>query len=133
MPPRSRTPPPSRSLVDALPPEALRAQIRDFIEFLRYNRNVSVHTARAYASDLEQFLAITAASGKRTRPEIAASDFTPDAIRAYLGELCPAPGAISFVHMLAGNSPGCADLRAVFAPGRADQRRSHPARVLAKA
>ena len=87
MPPRSRTPPPSRSLVDALPPGALRAQIRDFIEFLRYNRNVSVHTARAYASDLEQFLASTAASRKRTRPEITASDFTPDAIRAYLGEL----------------------------------------------
>jgi integrase/recombinase XerC len=87
VPRRSRTPPPSRSLVDALPPEALRAQIRDFVEFLRFNRNVSEHTARAYASDLEQFLTATAAAQKRTRPEITASDFTPDAIRGYLGEL----------------------------------------------
>src|SRR3954470_23339777 len=87
VPPRSRTPPPSRSLVDALPPEALRAQIRDFIEFLRLNRNVSEHTARAYTSDLEQFLTATAASRKRTRPEITAADFPPDAVRGYLGEL----------------------------------------------
>src|SRR3954454_6829346 len=86
MPPTSRRPPP-RSLVDALPPEALRAQIRDFIEFLRFNRNVSEHTARAYESDLEQFLTTTAASRKRTRPEITASEFTLDSIRAYLGEL----------------------------------------------
>jgi integrase/recombinase XerC len=73
--------------VDALPPEALRAQIRDFVEFLRFNRNVSAHTARAYASDLEQFLTTTAASQKRTRPEITFADFTPDAIRGFLGEL----------------------------------------------
>jgi integrase/recombinase XerC len=86
-PRRPRTPGVSRSLVDALPPDALRAQIRDFIEFLRFNRNVSEHTARAYASDLEQFLTTTAASERRTRPEITAADFTPDAIRGYLGEL----------------------------------------------
>ncbi len=87
MPGRSRTPPPSQSLVDALPSDALRTQIRDFIEFLRFNRNVSGHTARAYASDLEQFLATTAAAQKRPRPEITAADFTPDAIRGYLGQL----------------------------------------------
>jgi integrase/recombinase XerC len=80
-------PPPSRSFSDALPPEALRAQIREFIEFLRFNRNVSQHTARAYESDLEQFLTTTAAAAHRPRPEITAADFTPDAIRAYLGEL----------------------------------------------
>jgi integrase/recombinase XerC len=87
VPPRPRAPKASRSLVDALPPEALRAQIRDFIEFLRFNRNVSEHTARAYESDLDQFLTTTAASQKRTRPEITAADFTPDAIRGFLGEL----------------------------------------------
>jgi integrase/recombinase XerC len=87
VPPGPRTPKASRSLVDALPPEALRAQIRDFIEFLRFNRNVSEHTARAYESDLEQFLATTARSHKRARPEITAIDFTPDAIRGFLGDL----------------------------------------------
>jgi integrase/recombinase XerC len=87
VPPPSRTLPRSRSLVDALPADALRAQIRDFIEFLQFNRNVSAHTARAYASDLEQFLSTVAASQKRTRPEITAADFTPDAIRVHLAEL----------------------------------------------
>ena len=64
----ARKPPTSRSLVDALPPEALRAQIRDFIEFLRYNRNASTHTARAYESDLEQFLAIAASPAEAEAP-----------------------------------------------------------------
>ena len=87
MPRRPKPPPPSRSLVDALPPEALRAQIREFVEFLRFNRNLSDHTARAYESDLEQFLAATATSHGRPRPDITVADFTPDAVRAYLGEL----------------------------------------------
>jgi integrase/recombinase XerC len=84
---RAKVPPPSRSLVDALPADALRAQIRDFVEFLRFNRNLSDHTARAYESDLEQFLAATATSRGRPRPDITVADFTPDAVRAYLGEL----------------------------------------------
>ena len=37
---------------------SLRSHIRDFIENLRFNRNVSEHTARAYESDLEQFLTL---------------------------------------------------------------------------
>jgi integrase/recombinase XerC len=84
---RPKPPPPSRSLVDALPADALRTQIRDFVEFLRFNRNLSDHTARAYESDLEQFLATTATSHGRPRPDITVADFTPDAVRAYLGEL----------------------------------------------
>jgi site-specific recombinase XerD len=87
LPRRPKPPPPSRSLVDALPADALRTQIRDFVEFLRFNRNLSDHTARAYESDLEQFLATTATSHGRPRPDITVADFTPDAVRAYLGEL----------------------------------------------
>ena len=87
MPRRPKPPAPSRSLVDALPADALRAQIRDFVEFLRFNRNLSDHTARAYESDLEQFLATTATSHGRPRPDITVADFTPDAVRGYLGEL----------------------------------------------
>ena len=35
----------------------LEKQTREFLAFLRYNRNVSPHTLRAYETDLEQFVA----------------------------------------------------------------------------
>jgi site-specific recombinase XerD len=65
----------------------LLALIRDYLDFLRFNRNVSEHTARAYAADLEQFVKHTAASGGRTPAQLTAADVTPDAIRGYLAEL----------------------------------------------
>jgi len=65
----------------------LIAQIADFIEFLRFNRNVSEHTARAYESDLTQFVTHAASAGHRRRTELHTGDFTPDAIRLYLGQL----------------------------------------------
>jgi site-specific recombinase XerC len=34
----------------------LRDRVKAFLAFLRHNRNVSPHTSRAYASDLDQFL-----------------------------------------------------------------------------
>ena len=66
---------------------SLRAHIRDFIEYLRFNRNVSEHTARAYESDLEQFVTASAAAGHQTRPSLTAADFSPDNVRLYLGAL----------------------------------------------
>ena len=73
----------------APPPQdgSLRAHIRDFIEYLRFNRNVSEHTARAYESDLEQFLTSSAAAGHQTRPSLTPADFSPDNVRLYLGAL----------------------------------------------
>ena len=38
----------------------LRDQIGAFLEFLKYNRNVSPHTLRAYETDLTQLLACAA-------------------------------------------------------------------------
>lgn len=68
-------------------PGTLAAEIRDFVEFLRYNRNASTHTARAYESDLTQFVQHVAAS-RRDRPStLHVSDVTPDAIRVFLAEL----------------------------------------------
>ena len=92
VPPRPRTPPPSRSLVDALPPDALRAQIRDFIEYLRFNRNASAHTVRAYESDLEQFLTTTAASQKRPRPSLTRGRLHARMRSAATSASCIAPG-----------------------------------------
>ncbi len=77
----------SRSAADGARPEdlSLKGYIRDFIEYLRLNRNASDHTARAYESDLAQFL--TAAAQGRPRPSLEAIDFSPDNVRLYLGSL----------------------------------------------
>src|SRR5689334_25053699 len=63
--------------------------IEQFLEHLRYERNVSAHTLRNYASDLQQFvdfLAPVDASGqRRTLPELNEIDHLT--IREWLGEL----------------------------------------------
>lgn len=66
---------------------SLKRHIRDFVEYLRLNRNQSPHTARAYETDLDQFLTSCAAAAGRPRPSLSAADFTPEAVRAYLGLL----------------------------------------------
>jgi len=66
---------------------ALRQAIRDFIDYLRLNRNASAHTARAYEGDPEQFVNAIAASEGRPRPSLTPADFSPDHVRMYLGVL----------------------------------------------
>jgi integrase/recombinase XerC len=68
-------------------PDTLASHVREFVEFLRYNRNASDHTARAYESDLSQFIEHVAASRGERRSALHAVDVTPDAIRVFLGEL----------------------------------------------
>ena len=59
--------------------------IEQFLEHLRYERNVSSHTLRNYSSDLEQFLAFLTANGKRNAPEISQIDHLT--IREWLASL----------------------------------------------
>jgi len=63
--------------------------IEQFLEHLRYERNVSAHTLRNYASDLEQFLDHLAPadpeSGKRKTPELNTIDHLT--IREWLAVL----------------------------------------------
>jgi integrase/recombinase XerC len=68
-------------------PGSLRQAIRDFIDYLRLNRNASAHTARAYEGDLEQFVNAIASSEGRPRPSLTPADFSPDNVRTYLGVL----------------------------------------------
>jgi integrase/recombinase XerC len=84
--PRRGAPPPD-ARTWAPEPGTLAAQVRDFVEFLRYNRNASEHTVRAYDSDLSQFVQYVAASRGQRRDALHVSDVTPDAIRVFLGEL----------------------------------------------
>jgi integrase/recombinase XerC len=61
--------------------------LREFLAFLRLNRNASEHTVRAYDSDLSQFITHLAAYAARPRLDLTPVDITRPAIRAFLGEL----------------------------------------------
>src|SRR5437763_3056744 len=66
----------------------LNQLLTQFLDHLRYERNVSAHTLRNYASDLEQFLAYLAPAdpkGKRAEPD--ASQIDHITIREWLSTL----------------------------------------------
>jgi integrase/recombinase XerC len=65
----------------------LRDLSREFLTFLRYNRNVSPHTLRAYETDVSQFLAHLAGARGCPVSELTLSDFHTDGVRGYLSEL----------------------------------------------
>jgi integrase/recombinase XerC len=62
-------------------------QLREFLEYLRLNRNASDHTVSAYDSDLSQFLAFTAADVKKRRVDLEPADVQLASIRAFMAEL----------------------------------------------
>ena len=57
---------------------------REFLEYLRFNRNASAHTARAYAGDLRQLLDF---ARRRLGREPAPADLDHRLIRAFLADL----------------------------------------------
>jgi integrase/recombinase XerC len=65
----------------------MTGHLKDFLQYLRLNRNLSPHTVRAYESDLTQFIdhAALAAGVRRVNLDPAALDRV--AIRGYLAEL----------------------------------------------
>jgi integrase/recombinase XerC len=65
----------------------MKQQLAEFLEHLRLNENASMHTVRAYESDLSQFVTFVAAHLNRRRPDLVASDFNHLNIRAFLGDL----------------------------------------------
>src|SRR5262245_30927091 len=63
------------------------SDLKAFLQFLRLNRNASVHTVRAYESDLSQFLAHTAQTAGVKRAELTPAQLDRAAIRGFMAEL----------------------------------------------
>jgi integrase/recombinase XerC len=66
---------------------SLKDEIKAFREFLRYNRNVSRHTLRAYAGDLDQFVEFIAAQDGVKPSAVETARFDVPATRDFLAEL----------------------------------------------
>jgi integrase/recombinase XerC len=67
--------------------DSLREQLRAFLEHLRYNRNASPHTLRAYETDLSQCLDFLAARDRCRPSQLDISRFDTEGIRGFLASL----------------------------------------------
>ena len=65
----------------------MKEDLHRFLAHLELNENASVHTVRAYDSDLSQLLAFLAAHLGKRRIDVAPADFDHLNIRAFLGDL----------------------------------------------
>ena len=65
----------------------MTTQLRDFLEYLRLNRNASAHTSAAYESDLTQFFGFTAHSRGIAVEALEPSHLDLSAIRAFMADL----------------------------------------------
>jgi integrase/recombinase XerC len=62
-------------------------RLREFLDYLRFNRNVSPHTVAAYDSDVSQFLSFAATHLAKRRVDLEPGDVDLTTIRAFMGEL----------------------------------------------
>lgn len=65
----------------------LREHLKAFLAFLRYNRNVSPHTLRAYEVDLFQLVEHLAVRRGCRPSEVTAEDLDVEALRGFFAEL----------------------------------------------
>jgi integrase/recombinase XerC len=65
----------------------VKEAVEAFLEHLRLNENASLHTVRAYESDLSQFLAFVAGALGRRRSDLQPADCDRHQIRAFLADL----------------------------------------------
>ena len=65
----------------------MKAHLREFLEYLRLNRNASPHTVAAYDSDVSLFLEFAAAHHSTRVSELQPEQVDLATIRAYLAEL----------------------------------------------
>lgn len=65
----------------------MKDHLREFLEYLRYNRNASAHTIRAYESDIGQYLAWVAAGSRRRVADLAPVHLDATSLRTHVAEL----------------------------------------------
>ncbi len=65
----------------------MRDHLRDFLNYLRLNRNASAHTVAAYESDLSQFLSFLAGLAQTPVSALRASSIDHLTIRGFLGDI----------------------------------------------
>lgn len=65
----------------------MNVHLKEFLQFIRLNRNASAHTARAYASDLSQFLDHVAGTTGVARPRLKPEQLDRLAIRSFMADL----------------------------------------------
>jgi len=63
------------------------ARLKEFLQFIRLNRNASAHTVRAYASDLSQFLTHVSATLDIPRPKLKPAHLDRLALRGFMADL----------------------------------------------
>lgn len=65
----------------------MNEHLKAFLQHLRLNRGASVHTVRAYDSDISQFLDFLPVHTGKAKADLEPSDCTIGAIRSFLAEL----------------------------------------------
>jgi integrase/recombinase XerC len=65
----------------------VQAQLLDFLDHLRLNRNTSAHTSSAYKSDLSQFLEFAAQHLEKADSPLQPADLDLPLVRAYIARL----------------------------------------------
>ncbi|MBI2829120.1 MAG: tyrosine recombinase XerC [Acidobacteria bacterium] len=65
----------------------MQQQLYEFLDYLRLNRNTSVHTSAAYQSDLSQLLEFAATHLDKAQDRVKPGDLGLSVIRAYMAEL----------------------------------------------
>ena len=75
----------------------MKALLKEFLAYLRLNRNASAHTVRAYESDISQYLIFLGKLRDCWVSELAPGDLQPDTVRAHLADLGRAGEARSTV------------------------------------
>jgi integrase/recombinase XerC len=65
----------------------MKALLKEFLAYLRLNRNASAHTVRAYDSDITQYLIFLGKQRDCWLDELTPTDLQPESVRAFIAEL----------------------------------------------
>jgi integrase/recombinase XerC len=65
----------------------MKELLKEFLAYLRFNRNASPHTVRAYEADLTQYLMFVGKPLDRWMSDLTPEDLQPESVRGHIAEL----------------------------------------------